>query len=108
MGLGTVYKLSPPAISGGAWNEAILWDFLSSNINDAIAPTGGLVMDANGNLFGTSGLSGETSTGVAFELTAAGKESILWSFSNGNDGAQPVVPQNLIRADSLVVSLVWR
>ena len=55
-------------------------------------------MDSSSNLYGTTTAGGtfaNTSSsppdlgGTVFELTPAGVESVLWSFGNGADGAEP-------------------
>jgi hypothetical protein len=108
-GDGTVYELTPPPQPGGNWSESIFWSF--GNGSDGQGP-GGLIMDTSGNLYGTTlyggsyfnasacNMRGSCSGGTVFELTppptAGGDwtESILWSFGNGIDGANP--PGSLI------------
>src|SRR3984885_10339136 len=69
---GTVFELSPPATSGGAWTETILWNFGNPAITDGLDPTSGLTMDVNGNLYGTT-LYGQSPTigfgGTVYELS---------------------------------------
>ena len=98
---GTVFELSPPATTGGAWTETILWNFDNSGGNvdgdDPWTWGSGLVMDSQGNLYGTTQAGGTYSEGIAFELsppaTSGGTwtETILWSFGNPaiTDGLQP-------------------
>jgi uncharacterized repeat protein (TIGR03803 family) len=50
---GTVFKLSPPAVSGGAWTETTLHRFLGTAKDDGGSPLTGLI-EVNGPLFGTS------------------------------------------------------
>src|SRR5208283_5818105 len=79
-GEGTVFELTP----SGGWSESLLWSFGSGA--DGQNPYAGLIMDASGNLYGTTGAGGVHGGGTVFELTppttAAGNwtESILWSF----------------------------
>jgi uncharacterized repeat protein (TIGR03803 family) len=92
---GTVFELMPPSSAGGDWTESILWSFGSGT--DGNGPVAGLIMDANGNLFGTTGGGGAFASqsqqgGTVFELTPNGAgwdESILWSFGNAIDGSNP-------------------
>jgi uncharacterized repeat protein (TIGR03803 family) len=61
MGAGTVYKLTP------AGQETILYDFPGSS--NGSSPWSGLVMDAKGNLYGTTAYGGAYSYGTVFEVT---------------------------------------
>jgi hypothetical protein len=96
-GSGTVFELSPPAVSGGNWTEAILHTFTGGRDGDA--PWAGLTMDKKGNLYGTASGGGAYESGsvggIVFELsppaTAGGAwtKKTLWSFGNGTDGSSP-------------------
>jgi uncharacterized repeat protein (TIGR03803 family) len=88
--VGTVFKLSP---SGGDWAETILYSF-SSGINGpgGSFPTGGLVMDREGRLYGVTTYGGEYGGGTVFQLTPSESgsysEKIIHSF-DGTDGSNP-------------------
>jgi uncharacterized repeat protein (TIGR03803 family) len=101
--LGTVYKLSPGS-KKGTWHERILHSFKGANLLnrfDGSNPFAGLVLDAAGNLYGTTVngghsdiCSGGSCSGAAFELiapvgTGPYKEKILRVFGTGKDGAHP-------------------
>jgi uncharacterized repeat protein (TIGR03803 family) len=60
---GFIYQLVE---SGPTWTLNILISFDGSN---GARPWGGLVMDASGNLFGTTSMSGHNDGGTVFELT---------------------------------------
>ena len=49
-GAGMVFELSPSG--GGAWTETVLWSF--GNGSDGQFPESGVIMDAAGNLYGTT------------------------------------------------------
>lgn len=89
---GTVYQLSPG--SGGVWSEQILHSF-GGTTSDGEDPWAGVVLDAAGNLYGTTEISRQQVTaGTVYELTpeagtGAYKEKILWTF-DFTDGADPV------------------
>jgi uncharacterized repeat protein (TIGR03803 family) len=91
---GGVFELSPPAVKGTPWTETILYNF--SGGVDGAAPYGGLVMDANGALYGTTSAGGAGKYGVVYQLSPpavqgdAWTETVLFSFDNGNDGGGPV------------------
>jgi uncharacterized repeat protein (TIGR03803 family) len=62
---------------------------------DGAAPYGRLISDAAGNLYGTTAIGGMYGAGTVFELTnpeapAGWTESILYNFSRGSDGSEPV------------------
>ncbi len=95
-GEGTVFKLTPPANSGAAWTEDVLYSF--SGGRDGSNPAAGVVMDKNGKLYGTAqhGGTGDPKVGgVVFELDppsvagGAWTETVLHSFS-GADGFLPI------------------
>lgn len=93
-GSGTAFEVSPPAVKGGRWTQAVLYSF-AAYPTDASEPTGGLILDSAGNLYGAAG-GGSNSQGVVFELSppasegASWTESILYNFAGGaTDGSAP-------------------
>jgi uncharacterized repeat protein (TIGR03803 family) len=87
---GTVFELSP---SGGqSWTFTLLYGF-SALIGGAPGPASSLIMDRSGNLYGTTeGWIDGNEPGSAFELTRSGTgwvETVLHSFTFGNDGGGP-------------------
>jgi uncharacterized repeat protein (TIGR03803 family) len=64
LGLGSVFRLSP---SGGDWTYTDLYDFTGGT--DGCHPYCDLVLDANGNLYGTASSCGSHGYGVVFEIT---------------------------------------
>jgi uncharacterized repeat protein (TIGR03803 family) len=98
-GYGTVFELTP---SGGNWTETVLHSFVNDDGTDGQYPEAGLILDANGNLYGTTvyGGSGACNNygtlgcGTVFILTLTGgnwTETVLHNFSdNGLDGSYPV------------------
>jgi uncharacterized repeat protein (TIGR03803 family) len=87
---GVVFMLHPNA--NGTWTESTLYAFLSPS--DGGNPLGGLTIDAQGNLYGTTSAGGSGRWGTVFKLTGfAGNNSwtktVLWNFSGGADGGQP-------------------
>jgi uncharacterized repeat protein (TIGR03803 family) len=84
---GVVFELMP---SDGAWNESVLYSFTGGT--DGGTPYGGLVIDANGNLYGTTYAGGTSGQGTVFEVMPSGgtwTEVVLHSFAGGSDGAFP-------------------
>ncbi len=101
-GCGTVYELSPPSTPGGSWTETVLYSFAPpSNPNDGCGPEAGLVMDSNGNLYGTTSGGGNFAwinqqaeyLGTVFMLArqagGAWSEGVIYAFTGGSDGWYP-------------------
>jgi uncharacterized repeat protein (TIGR03803 family) len=81
---GTVFEVTP------AGKETVLHSF--ANDPDGQGPYAALIQDTKGNLYGTTLGGGRWSYGTLFEVTAAGKETVLYSFcslSGCPDGATP-------------------
>jgi uncharacterized repeat protein (TIGR03803 family) len=97
---GEVFELTPGA--GGTWTEKTLHSFFGDN-TDGSVPFGAVLLDASGNLYGTTYQGGTYGTGTAFELAPGGgvnwTETVLFSFNNGNDGSAD--------ANSLYAGLIW-
>jgi uncharacterized repeat protein (TIGR03803 family) len=99
---GTVYKLAAPKPDGSKWKETLLHSFNGNtgnpNTTDGANPMGGLLMDAAGNLYGTTIAGGEADSeaGTLFKLTPgkSGKSawtfSTLYSFGGYPDGGGPI------------------
>jgi hypothetical protein len=111
---GLVFKLTPPARGSTQWTETVLHYFYHSyayGADDGANPSGGLIMDRNGALYGTTDLGGNISSlssyGTVFKLTPldAGRtkwaETILYRFGGGADGANPMSGVMLDAAGSL-------
>jgi uncharacterized repeat protein (TIGR03803 family) len=85
---GVVFKLTP---SGSTWTFSVVHAFTGGK--DGGQPyVGSLVMDATGNLYGTTTTGGIHNQGTVFKLSqSAGKweETVLHSFAN-RDGSFPM------------------
>jgi uncharacterized repeat protein (TIGR03803 family) len=82
---GTVFKLAPPASQGEPWTETVVYTFPGGV--DGAHPYAGLTRDDAGNLYGTTNGGGASNYGTVFQLSAAGKETVLYSFTGSPDGA---------------------
>ncbi len=96
-GCGTVFKLTKGA--GGTWSKSVLHSF---NYGDGAYPyLGDLVLDPDGNLYGTTGYGGTYTYGVVFQLAPLPDGSwsfrVLYEFTGGSDGGQGL---SVIRDDS--------
>ena len=72
-----------------AGKEAVLHRF--SGGTDGAGPLEGLVRDGAGNLYGTTQWGGNLGPGTVFKLDKTGKETVLYSFTGGTDGGQPLL-----------------
>jgi uncharacterized repeat protein (TIGR03803 family) len=54
---------------------------------DGANPAAGLLLGPTGTLYGTTAYGGISNVGIIFKLDSADKETILHTFSGGNDGA---------------------
>ncbi len=81
-GNGTVFKVD----TTGA--ETVLYSFTGAG-GDGADPSGGLVLDAEGSLYGTTNFGGAYYLGTVFKVDASGHETVLYSFTYGVDGRYP-------------------
>lgn len=84
---GVVFKMSP------AGDETVLYRFKGVTA-DGADPTGRVVLDRAGNLYGVTRNGGNTAgdydgNGVVYKVTPHGQESILYIFGGGADGGIP-------------------
>jgi uncharacterized repeat protein (TIGR03803 family) len=90
LGCGVVFKLKPT--HGGGWQERVLHRF-AAFAGDGQYPFSGVVMDAAGNVYGTTFSGGVNGNGSVFMLSfsvAGWKETILHNFSKARNGTGPV------------------
>ena len=97
-GCGTVFELKPQATAGRTplrpWLETVLHPF--SGDGEGSYPTGGLISDPDGNLYGTT-IGGGVDTcnrgcGTVYRLTPSGNGwtiTTLYAFKGGSDGSVP-------------------
>jgi uncharacterized repeat protein (TIGR03803 family) len=106
-GLGSVYELI--AQSSGGYKERVIYSFAGGT--DGFYPSGTLISDVAGNLYGATFYGGNTlcpyniGCGIIFELSpgAGGKwtEAILYRFTGGTDGEFPGSPLTFDSAGNL-------
>jgi hypothetical protein len=94
-GCGTAFEVSPNG--EGGWNAQVLYAFRGGS--DEQNSEGVLLLDAAGNLYGTTNQGGSSGCefgfgcGTVFRLAhknGAWSESVLHSFGSGSDGQSPV------------------
>jgi uncharacterized repeat protein (TIGR03803 family) len=95
-GCGTVFEMTPNG--SGGWTEKKLHNFNPFNGSDGKFPTGGVIFDRAGNLYGTTTYGGThqcnlDGCGMVFEVSPNGiggwTERNLHNFGNGTDGTNP-------------------
>ena len=93
MACGTVFELAPQP--DGSWSETVLYSFQSTP--DGAFPSGNLVFDNGGNLYGTTASGGNPSCdsygcGTVFELSpqfSGWAEAVIYDFQGSPDGENP-------------------
>jgi uncharacterized repeat protein (TIGR03803 family) len=80
-GWGVVYKLDSTA------HLTVLYSFTGRA--DGGTPWGGVTRDSAGNLYGTTNMGGPSGRGVVFKVDPSGQETVLYSFTGGDDGGSP-------------------
>lgn len=89
-GWGTVFKIDEIG------DESVLYNFTLGA--DGGIPTGPLVRDSSGNLYGATNdggipnacFVGRFGCGVVFKLDSSGNETVLYTFTGGLDGGEPL------------------
>ena len=79
---GTVYRVNTKG------RETVLYSFAGGS--DGAGPSGELVLDSKGRLYGTTVAGGAANFGTVFMLSGIGKEKVLYTFTGGADGGRPV------------------
>jgi uncharacterized repeat protein (TIGR03803 family) len=74
-GLGTVFKVAPDG------SETVIHSFAGSL--DGSHPFGGVIVDATGNLYGTTSAGGSSDDGTVYKLAPDGTFTVLYSFNSG-------------------------
>lgn len=87
-GFGTVFRINTEG------KETVLYSFCAEHeCLDGEGPSAGVVLDGEGNIYGTTSAGGAFLDGTVFKLTPEGKETILHSFCGdlcgGADGIEP-------------------
>ena len=86
------------SIEASSANFKVLYKFCQKGkfrCTDGKNPAANVIMDAAGNLYGTTSAGGATGNGVIFELIRSGatyKYKVLHSFDGNADGGVPVTP----------------
>jgi hypothetical protein len=93
--IGTLFRLDPPPAGAALWTETILHRFGPSG-SDGTEPTGTLVQDSAGNVYGTAQTGGTHGQGTVWEYIPPanappyGGYQTLYNFTGGSDGGGPL------------------
>jgi uncharacterized repeat protein (TIGR03803 family) len=82
LGCGVVFRIAPNG------KETVLYAFTGGQ--DGVMPSGDLIRDQAGNLYGVTEFGGTSSDGIVFKVTPSGKETVLYTFSGGATGYSPM------------------
>ncbi|HEY2445972.1 MAG TPA: choice-of-anchor tandem repeat GloVer-containing protein [Rhizomicrobium sp.] len=85
--LGTVFELAPDG------TEKVVYSFKGGS--DGVVPLSKVLLDQAGNVFGTTFEGGNqgcggAGCGVVFEIFPSGAETVLYTFTGGSDGGNPL------------------
>jgi len=77
---GTIFSLTPPTAPGGAWTEAVLYNF---SFQSGEKPEGGLTLSKAGILYGTTSTGGNTfsASGTIFQLAPPSSTGGAWKYT---------------------------
>jgi uncharacterized repeat protein (TIGR03803 family) len=105
---GIAFALGPNA--AGGWTERLLHTFLGVTAYDGENPNG-LTFDAHGSLYGTTTGGGVDNPGTIFKMThnsgGGWQETVLYSFTAGDDGAYPSSGVVLDPAGNIYGTTLW-
>jgi len=83
-GCGTVFRLTP---SQSGWAESVLYSF--QGLSDGDIPSGGVILDNSGNLYGATPYGGNDNDGTIYGLTPSDGNwtfNLLYTFDEGGIG----------------------
>ena len=108
-GYGTVFEIAKTA-NGYASTPITLVSF---NCSNGANPVGSLIIDANGNLFGTTSLGGANNLGTVFEIAKtdsgyASAPTTLVSFTSSNGASPAWQPDRRRQRQPVRHDLIWR
>jgi len=79
---GVLYKLDTKG------HETVLYTFTGGA--DGGSPQAGVIRDSAGNLYGTAPNGGTAGAGLVYMLDTSGHETVLYNFTGGADGGNPI------------------
>lgn len=108
-GYGAAFEISP---NGSGWTESVIHSFGAPSSNDGIYPNAPMILDSEGNLYGTTYEGGGVTngSGTVFELSPSSSgwtETILHAFGTAGDGDGPVAGVVFDKLGNLYGTTVW-
>ena len=87
---GNVFKITPTSVGANCGGSGLttLYSF-ENNYTDGNQPMGAPVLDASGNLYGTTNGGGNDGEGIVWKVTPSGTEIVLHTFTGDTDGGYP-------------------
>jgi uncharacterized repeat protein (TIGR03803 family) len=86
-GNGVVFKLTHGATG---WKQQVVYAFGPASPNSP-TPYGGVILDAAGNIYGTTYYGGTYGSGTVYKIDPTGSETVLHNFAGGSkDGGGPM------------------
>jgi uncharacterized repeat protein (TIGR03803 family) len=82
LGCGVVFKLTP---NGNAWQESTVYEF-QTGVNKGVVPAGGVILDAAGNLYGTTWAPGVEGNGIFDRAGLSPQGNTYWGCSQPGCG----------------------
>jgi len=79
VGCGTVFEMNPPSAPGEGWKETVIHEF--DGTSNGTSPQGPILVDQQGNLYGTASSSGEVNGGIIYQLSPPQVQGGAWIYS---------------------------
>ena len=114
-GVGTIFKMAPPTVSGGAWTLTTLYNFVPYG-NGGFVPVSDLIADSTGAFYGTTYSGGDPvcNCGVVYKLIPPAKsggawtEQALYAFTGNSDGRLPAMAALTMNSQGVLYGVTVR
>src|ERR1017187_10391832 len=114
-GVGTIFKMAPPTVSGGAWTLTTLYNFVPYG-NGGFVPVSDLIADSTGAFYGTTYSGGDPvcNCGVVYKLIPPAKsggawtEQGLYAFTGNSDGRLPAMAALTMNSQGVLYGVTVR
>jgi uncharacterized repeat protein (TIGR03803 family) len=114
-GVGTIFKMAPPTVSGGAWTLTTLYNFVPYG-NGGFVPVSDLIADSTGAFYGTTYSGGDPvcNCGVVYKLIPPAKsggawtEQALYAFTGNSDGRLPAMAALTMNSQGVLYGVTLR